>query len=1209
MNVEIKTILYLLLVIPFCFNDSYAVDRNSWRHWSVESGLKSNYSDNIVVKPDGSVLITHGDHHEISHFDGYRFRSIPAAKLASPFIFSVTESDSIWRVIPTGVSHYNGTEWIDYSFQDFDPSESYIHAFNDETVVVLYQYNLYFYQPGQENAQVLYTEETSGIGGLEKLFSQGNDTVWFLGQTGISRLTQNQSQFKWDTFIPDSSLQIESLLSFVSVPDNAIFITAQQTDKPERILLRFDGNAFSVEQYLTEDISIAFKQHHHFYWYLAEAFYAPILGVLSHNNYFTDIGIESGYINHVEIQKDNAFWVASSNGIYRYSPTLWQIPDYFITENHFVHSIIEDSQNQLWIAATNKIITLHGDEWKIYPIDNERYYTRYNSINALNLWQNNKIILETQKRNTFLVELDADNSSELPFQEIDHPRQERIRTTVTLRNGDIIVQIGDHIEWRFDLYSNGTFQSLFEIEPDQQCGYLKSIYESSDGSIWFCGTQGMGRYKDDIFQKVIPNQTYIDFDAFCMLEVEPNLYWIGSRNGIFEMSDESMRLIRTGIGTPRCIIKSHDNSIWVASGNGIHRYYNNLWTTFTNEEGLPSNAAYVVFEDSQHRIWAGTSNGLSLYHPEADQDPPITILQEEETHEPIPYGDHHTFHFQGIDKWNKTQPDRLYFSHRVNGGEWSEFRNESNVTIDLLPADTYRLDVRTMDRNMNISVEPAHFSFTVLPPWYLESYTVSLIVILALLVILFIAVLYIQNHRLEKTVKQRTTQLQTTNKILQLESNGLRQVQRELQSLNNNLEGRVEERTKSLIELNRELQYEILKRAEMEKEKRILEESYYHAQRMESLGIFVGGIAHDFNNLLMGVILYSELLLMDEKHDEETVSHLKHIMDSGKRASQMVKQLLTFSRKEKSAPVLVDINELIQLFQKTFSRLIGEDISLSISLDESIQTIKMDPVQLEQVITNIVINARDAMPNGGSIHIQTEMVEYNEQITRLDGDAEETQYVKLSIQDTGMGMDEATKSKIFDPFFTTKDPGKGTGLGLSTVYGIIKASQGYVDVDSEEGSGTTFHLYFPVCLTDTDMLAIDEDTTIPRIAHETILVLEDDNMVLSVVRQTLSTQGYTVISTRDVEEAVDIATQKANEIDLLITDVVMPKDNGITIAHQIRDIIPSIQVLFMSGYVKPEYEERIQKEFDGSIILKPFQTNELTLKVQSILQHDTSQTI
>jgi signal transduction histidine kinase len=504
---------------------------------------------------------------------------------------------------------------------------------------------------------------------------------------------------------------------------------------------------------------------------------------------------------------------------------------------------------------------------------------------------------------------------------------------------------------------------------------------------------------------------------------------------------------------------------------------------------------------------------------------------------------------------------------------------------------------------MNISSTPAVYTFDVLPPWYQESYTVGLIFILASLLLLIIALLYIQNYRLEKTVKHRTLQLQTTNQMLQLESTGLRQMQRELKTLNSHLEDRVEERTQSLIQLNHELRNEILKRLETEKEKTILEESYYHAQRMESLGIFVGGIAHDFNNLLMGVILYCELLLMNDKHDDETVSHLKQIMESGKRASQMVKQLLTFSRKEKSAPILVNINELITLFQKTFSRLIGEDIKLTISLDDTVESIKIDPVQLEQVITNIVINARDAMPNGGSINIQTQLVAYNEKIILLDHDAPQSHYIKLSIEDSGIGMDEQTKAKIFDPFYTTKEVGKGTGLGLSSVYGIVKANHGYITVESELGSGTTFHLYFPVCDLEIEEIGIETKKPLPIKAHETILVLEDDVMVLHVVQQTLSKQGYSVLITKDVDEAVEIANQKKDSIDLVITDLVMPKCNGIEIAYQIRDFIPHVKVLFMSGYIRPDFEEPIHLDFGGNIIHKPFQTSELTLKVQSILRH------
>src|ERR1051326_293806 len=344
------------------------------------------------------------------------------------------------------------------------------------------------------------------------------------------------------------------------------------------------------------------------------------------------------------------------------------------------------------------------------------------------------------------------------------------------------------------------------------------------------------------------------------------------------------------------------------------------------------------------------------------------------------------------------------------------------------------------------------------------------------------------------------------------------------------------------------------------------EEQFRQSQKLEAVGLLAGGIAHDFNNLLTAINGYSELALMKLKQEDPLHRNLEEIKKSGERAANLTRQLLAFSRKQMLQPRVLDLNSVVVDIEKMLRRLIGEDINLRTSFDPALGSTKADPGQIEQVVMNLAVNARDAMPAGGKLTIETANIYLDERYAREHVGVTPGRYVMLAVTDTGTGMDAETQARIFEPFFTTKGEGKGTGLGLSTVYGIVKQSGGNVWVYSEVGHGTTFKVYLPRVDEDAEEYKRTTETEEILRGTETILLAEDEEVVRTLACEILETYGYRVLEAAGGGAALLICEREKEQIDLLITDVVMPELSGRQLAERLKQLRPDMRVLYMSGY-------------------------------------------
>ncbi|HLB90754.1 MAG TPA: ATP-binding protein [Terriglobales bacterium] len=388
-------------------------------------------------------------------------------------------------------------------------------------------------------------------------------------------------------------------------------------------------------------------------------------------------------------------------------------------------------------------------------------------------------------------------------------------------------------------------------------------------------------------------------------------------------------------------------------------------------------------------------------------------------------------------------------------------------------------------------------------------------------------------------------------------------------------------------------------------ETRMLELQLRQAQKMEAIGRLAGGIAHDFNNLLMVISGYSEFLLERLGPDPRLRAPAQEISNATQRATSLTRQLLAFSRKQMLAPKVLDLNEMVAENLKMLTRMIGEDIDLVMVPGPGLGAVRADPGQIDQVIMNLAVNARDAMPQGGKLTIETANVALDESFARTHAPVTPGEYVMLAISDTGVGMDSETQSRIFEPFFTTKGA-KGTGLGLSTVYGIVKQSGGFIFVDSQPQRGTAFRAYFPRVDGRDEVAVVQESTGLPRAdrGQETILLVEDETNLRRLARQYLETQGYKILEAEDGGAALQIVDGYASGIDLLLTDIIMPGMNGRELAEQVTQLLPNVRVLYMSGYTENAVGHDGTLDAGINLLQKPFSLPALKDRVREVLDSE-----
>jgi PAS domain S-box-containing protein len=389
------------------------------------------------------------------------------------------------------------------------------------------------------------------------------------------------------------------------------------------------------------------------------------------------------------------------------------------------------------------------------------------------------------------------------------------------------------------------------------------------------------------------------------------------------------------------------------------------------------------------------------------------------------------------------------------------------------------------------------------------------------------------------------------------------------------------------------------RRVEAEKEK--LQDQLTQAQKMESVGRLAGGVAHDFNNMLGVILGHAEFALEKAKENHDLYADLKEIQTAARRSADLTKQLLTFARKQIIAPKMLDLNDTVESILSMLRRLIGEDINLAWNPGKQLWPVKMDPSQVDQILANLCVNAKDAIAGVGNLTIETGMKTFDPAYCEDHAGFIPGDFVMLAVSDNGCGMDKEILNNLFEPFFTTKDVGEGTGLGLATVYGIVKQNNGFINVYSEPDHGTTFRIYLPRCVAADEIPAVVHPKKPDPKGDETILLVEDESAILRMTKMMLERMGYSVLPAATPAEAIDLAKTYADNIHLLMTDVVMPEMNGQDLAKHLTGLYPDIKLLFMSGYTANVIAHHGVLDEGVAFVQKPFSMKDLAEKVRGVL--------
>ena len=422
----------------------------------------------------------------------------------------------------------------------------------------------------------------------------------------------------------------------------------------------------------------------------------------------------------------------------------------------------------------------------------------------------------------------------------------------------------------------------------------------------------------------------------------------------------------------------------------------------------------------------------------------------------------------------------------------------------------------------------------------------------------------------------------------------------QLSQYKDHLEELVRERTQEIVTANQRVEEEIEGRKHVELQAGALEAQLHHAQRMEAVGRLAGGVAHDFNNLLTGIVGFAELLHESLSGDDERRGDVGEILQASNRAGELVQQLLAFSRKQPKTRQIVDINHALTALQKMLKRVIGTNIELVVRPGPGLHLIDIDVAQLEQILVNLVVNARDAMPHGGTIEMSTEHATLSHEFCQLHPEVAPGRYVRLSVRDTGVGIRAELMSKIFEPFFTTKEPGKGTGLGLSTVYGLVRQHHGCIEVQSEVSQGTVFQIHLPYSTAPAISLH-PAPMILARGGNESVLVVDDEPALRRLATRVLGKHGYKVHTAGNATEGLALFDRIGGKVDMLLTDMIMPGIGGEELAEEVRKRCPDVRVLFMTGYSELDTQPTGSDGETPEFLHKPFSADALLDRVRIAL--------
>ena len=707
--------LLVLLAIPVA-----AQSQSAWRYWTSENGLPESYIRNINVDIDGRVWFSHGVVEAFSTLDGHVVRAYPYSLTAGSVYGS--RNGEAWAQDRTVLLRFRKGEWSSYAGSDLkgvlegSPLRG-LCPVDTESVVLLLPNRILLFDALTGKISTIASADTIGFGNFSEILRRHDAKgFWVCASGGLLSCVRasDGKGFAIERF-PLQHEKYSNLSRMHEGPGQELFVTVQVTDG--RAVLRLEGNRWE-QVYATNAGTVeGWRGPSGSLWARRD----DVL-LLEQDGRFEPVdrtGALSGNLMSVFSGENGDFWIGTSQGAVRYAPDLWVEPRELTGDKQICNSISEDSRGRLWVLYPRKIAISSGSTWKLLDLPSNTT-GRSTQVHSLQPLGRDQMVLAADVRSGSVTQqmllVDGDAGT---FQPIAHPEGLAVRTILRRDDGTLLVHCGNATEYRVDIYDGRSFRKFAALGKNT-ISDLRALYEARNGDLWLGGLTGAIRYRNGktdtyYFKELGPNN-----GVFTIGESRDGKIWLGGRNRIVTFDGKNWTTLLEGVDRARSIMRADNGDMWVASGTGVHCFRNGQWVSNTGEDGLPSSMGYEVFQDSQGRVWCGTTRGLALRNPGADVEAPDTFVPEERNLREAPPAGNVQLAFTGSDRWNVTIDSRLVFSYRIDDGGWSRCAPEASASLTGLSWGGHSFEVRAMDRNGNIDPSPAVFRFAVLRPWYLQ---------------------------------------------------------------------------------------------------------------------------------------------------------------------------------------------------------------------------------------------------------------------------------------------------------------------------------------------------------------------------------------------------------------------------------------------------------------------------------------------------------
>lgn len=1005
------------------------------RVFRLADGLAESACLSVTVTPQGKVLVRHTVSSGISELNGYTIRVLPAPREGNSRVYG-SPAGQLWTVSRQGLAEFKGDRWVTHAVPEItselnaglarvtDPVP--LCPIKQDHVLLLLPERLLEFQaegmpePGTRLLRAVADTRLERFSGLRPARDGG---LWITGAGGLAKvpgpLRNLKADSPWQEYVPPAQLQIHNLQEPREDEKGGVTMVGETGTNHQKLLVYFDGRAWTGEGAGTEKLRQAWRGQDETWWLSSIDSLAQ--WTAGHRETIEDEEVSARHYFDATVEPGGIFWLATSDGLLRFAPLTWRAPDTLGKLALPLACLTADESGRLWFVAGGSLHSLQDEQHREYPLPGAIAKDPPNTPSLLPL-RNGALLLEADGR---MLQFRPATGAFIPVPEADGVG--RFKALGRLRDGRVVVQsFGPGRPphgYRLEAYDGLKFTPFLEPPPDPLVGTnLCILFAAQNGDVWLSSEHGTACYRDRKWRNFASTDRSAPEGALWFVEPAAGRIWCATSDRIWEFNDQTWLVVRSGFDRINALRTTRDGSLWVASNNGLHRFWQGTWIENDREEGLPSSAVRDVCEDARGRIWADTARGLSQYHPEADPDAPRTYIQEWTAKEAnVPEGATVTLAFNGQDKWNYTRRPRLLFSHRLDGGDWGPFQPANNIAFIDLPPGKHYFDVRAMDRNGNIDPNPARLEFAVILPWYKESRLV-LIACAGLAVALFFAGLAFNRHR------------QLVRSYAEVER-------------------KVADRTRELEVANRAL---------------------VHSQKMNALGTLAAGIAHDFNNILS--IIQGSAQIIEENLDnpQKINTRLDRIKTVVEQGAGIVKAMLGFSSDSDQKPGPCDVNAVVDETLTLLGDRFLREVQIRFERAPGLPTLSCSKDFVQQIVLNFVLNAAESMGRQKRITLTTAKLDKPPAELVLTPGAGAA-YVAVSVRDSGCGIPPENLTRIFEPFFTTKalSARRGTGLGLSMAYELAKRMEAGLAVESVVGQGSVFTLVLPVKDASSETLKVE----------------------------------------------------------------------------------------------------------------------------------------